>query len=374
MVDKKYLAITELIGTIVGAGFLAIPFVMMRSGAGIGLFHLFFIGVIICLIMLYLGEISLRTKSTHQLTGYASKYLGKTGKKIMFAAVTFEVVSAVIAYMIAEGISISYLFFGTSKYAFLISLAFWIIMSAMIYHGIKALKSGEFFGVLIILIIVALITIIFAPQINIENLLYNNFNNFFAPFGVVLFAYLAVNAVTEVRLILGKEQKKMKSSIIYAHIIAFVVYAIFALVVLGVKGSSTPEIATLSLGKPFIFLGILTMLTSYLSLSVSLMDNLRFDYKMKKTKSWLITILAPLAIFLLLHIIQKTSFTLILGIGGVVSGSAIIILATMMHKRAKILGDRKPEYSIPYFKTLSVVLSTIVIIGAILEIIAAIIN
>ncbi len=362
--NKTFLAISELIGTIVGAGFLAIPFVMMKSGFAIGLLHLFLIGLFITILMLYLGEISLRTKNNHQLTGFASKYLGKFGKKIMFLAVAFGVYAAVLAYLIAEGESFSYLIFGTAQYSFAISIIFWIILSALTFYGIKALKSGESFGIIIILILVALITILFFDKIDINNLTYINNQNFFAPFGVILFAYLAFNSITEVKLILGDEKRAMKRSIIIAHVISFIIYVLFALVVLGYKGLNTPEIATLALGKPFIILGILTMFTSYLSLSVSLMNNLRFDYKKTKFKAWLWTISIPLILFIALHIINKTSFITILGVGGVISGGLIAILILLMVKRAKAEGDRKPEYSIPYSKTLAWILSLIFIIGA----------
>lgn len=368
MVDKIYLGIAELIGTIIGAGFLAIPFVMMKSGAPIGLLHLLIIGIMITISMLYLGEIALRTKENHQLTGYASKYLGKKGKTIMFISVAFGVYSSIIAYLIAEGISISNLLFNSNQYSYVISLIFWAFLSYLTYQGITALKKGESFSVLLILIIIASITAIYTPEIKIDNLTYINLLNAFAPFGVILFAYQSFTAITEVKLILGKEKDKMKNTIVYAHIIAFIVYAIFGIVVLGVKGLATPEIATLSLGKPFVFLGILTMLTSYLSLSVSLMDNLRFDYKMHKFKAWLWTISIPIILFIILHLLEKTSFILVLGIGGVISGGLTAILIILMHNRAKKLGDRKPEYSLPASKIIAITLSIIFIAGAIIEI------
>jgi len=368
MVDKKYYAIAELIGTIIGAGFLAIPFVMMKSGAAIGLLHLLIIGILVCIIMLYLGEIALRTKRPHQLAGFASKYLGKTGKKIMFIALLFEVYSAVLAYLIAEGISISHLIFSNTNYAFTISIIFWLILSALIFKGIKALKKGEFFGNIFFLIIIAIIVIVFAPQIQTENLSTINLSNAFIPFGVILFAYLAFTAITETIIILGNEKKKLKSSIIKAFIIAFLVYSIFALVVLGVKGELTPEIATLSLGKPFIILGILTMLTSYLSLSVSLSDSFKFDYNMHKIKAWLLTIIIPIILFITLTLLNKTSFVAILGIGGVISGGLLVILILIMHTKAQKLGDRKPEYSMPDSIALKVIIALIFIAGATIEI------
>ena len=73
-------ATSSIAGTCIGAGFLGIPYVAAKSGFLIASAYLIIFSVIILLINLYLGEIILRTKGNHQLTGYAQKYLGKKGK------------------------------------------------------------------------------------------------------------------------------------------------------------------------------------------------------------------------------------------------------------------------------------------------------
>ncbi|MEK6816901.1 MAG: aromatic amino acid transport family protein, partial [Nanoarchaeota archaeon] len=65
--DRKYLeAIATLVGTIIGAGVLGIPYVVAKSGIKIGLVHILLLGIAILFINLYVAEISLRTKKTHQ--------------------------------------------------------------------------------------------------------------------------------------------------------------------------------------------------------------------------------------------------------------------------------------------------------------------
>jgi len=53
--NKLFIAITALIGTVIGAGFLAIPYVVMKPGFPIGVLHLAVLGSAITLTMLYLG-------------------------------------------------------------------------------------------------------------------------------------------------------------------------------------------------------------------------------------------------------------------------------------------------------------------------------
>ena len=107
---KLFSAVAVLMGAIIGAGVLGIPYVIAQSGFKIGLIHLIIIGIIMAILMLYLGEITLRTKKDHQLAGYAEKYLGKKGKIIMAAAFGFGIYASLTAYLIGEGESLAILF------------------------------------------------------------------------------------------------------------------------------------------------------------------------------------------------------------------------------------------------------------------------
>jgi len=366
--SKTLIAIATLIGTIIGAGILGIPYVIMKSGLGIGLFHLILVGVIMTIVMLYLGEIALRTRKNHQLAGYAEKYLGKKGKILMFIAFAFGIYSAILAYLIGEGNSLSFLFFNNGDYSLQFGILFWFFLSILTYSGLKALEEGELIGITLILGMVVAVTIFSWDKIEISNLIYNNYENFFVPFGVILFAFLGFAAIPEVERILGKDKKPLKKTILFANILVFFLYLIFTIVVLGFKGSLTPQLSTIALGKRFIVLGILTMFTSYLALSIALIDSLKLDFHISKNKAFLYVISIPLALFILLDTFQLAQFTKVLGIGGVISGGLTAILILFMVKSAKKNGDVKPAYSIPYSKVLNWILILIFVIGAVLEI------
>ena len=87
------LALSTLVGTIVGAGIFGIPFAMLKSGIVPGLFYLFLLGAIICLLHLFFGEVCLRTSGKHRLVGYANIYLGKWGKTVATLTLLFVLVS-----------------------------------------------------------------------------------------------------------------------------------------------------------------------------------------------------------------------------------------------------------------------------------------
>ena len=366
--SKTYQAISILIGTIIGAGILGIPFVVMQSGFGIGLINIILIAFVMTFILLYLGEIGLRTKANHHLTGYAELYLGKKGKILMFAAFVFGIYSALIAYLIGEGESFSSLIFNSSQYSLHLGVIFWLLLSALTYFGLKALEDVEELGVSIIIILIVAIIAKYWNKIEIENLSYNNPALFFVPFGVILFAFIGFSAMPEVERILKNEKEKTFRTIILSSVFVTIVYIIFAAIVLGSQGSKTPEISTLALGKPFVLLGILSMFTSYLALSIAMIDTLRFDFKFSRRKAWLLTIVPTLILYLILSFTNLAGFIRVIAIDGIVSGGLAGILILLMIKNAKLRGERKPEYKIPYSRIFIWILILILVAGAVLEI------
>src|SRR3989344_2978349 len=211
-------AVATLIGTIIGAGILGIPYVIMQSGFLVGLIHLVVLAAILLVIHLYLGEIGLRTTKKHHLAGYAEKYLGKKGKLLMFLSLLFGIYSALIAYLIGEGESFSSLFFQTSQYSLIFSFLFWAVLSIISYIGIKALKEGEEIGIMFVIILIISILVLFWNKIDVYNLNYSNPSLFYIPFGVILFAFLGFSALPEVGRILEKHKKETKRTIILSFI------------------------------------------------------------------------------------------------------------------------------------------------------------
>ena len=366
--SKTILATLTLIGATIGAGVLGIPYVVLKSGFGFGVLIIIFVALLMLLTNLYLGEIALRTKGTHQLSGYAEKYLGPRGKKIMFLAIVFGVYAALVAYLIGEGESLSYLFFNTVKYEIIMGTFFWIILAALSWFGLKALEEGEEIGVTFVFITIISIVVFSWNKINPSNLSYNDASQIFSPFGVVLFAFLGFSAVPEVIRILKKEKGSLEKAIISSNLIVLSIYIIFTAVVLGWKGSATPPLATLVLGKPFVLLGMITMFTAYLVHTNALIDTLRFDFRKTRFHAWLIAISVPLLAFIVIRFLNIAGFIKVLSIGGAISGGLTAILILFMVKKAKQNGDEKPSYSIPYSNILAWILIAIFALGAIFEI------
>lgn len=361
-------AISILVGTAIGAGILGIPYVAAAAGFPVAIFYIVFVGLLMLLLNLYLGEVVLRTKKKHQLPGYAQKYLGKKGRKLMQFATIFSIYSAIVAYVFGMGQSISFLIFGNTNHFILFGLLAGVVVSGLIWSGINSLKRFEGIGVSVIIILIFTIFFTFITQIKIGNLNYVNLSNLFLPFGLVLFAFTSFFAVPEISLVLGKKKKMIKRTLVFGSILAMTLYGLFVLAVVGFKGVGTPEIATIALGSIFIFLGIFTMFTSYLSLGNALDEDFLFDGNFSKKKSWLLSSIIPLGVFVLISFFDFFSFTKILSIGGVVSGGLVAVLVLLMAKKAKVSGDRNPEYSLRINWFIIISLGLIFVLGVVREV------
>lgn len=364
---KLIIAVSVLVGSCIGAGVLGIPYVAAQAGFFVAIAYILLIGALVLTTNLYLGEVVLRTKGMHQIPGYVKKYLGKKWKSVAEFAMVFGIYSAIVAYMLGMGESLSFIFFSNVNYSLLFGVLVGLGMSSLLWKGIRGLKKFEKIGVTIILILIAIIFFVFVQDVNISNLYTFNKSNIFLPFGVILFALLSFHAIPEIKAVLRKDEKLLKKSIIIGALISVIFYIIFTLIVVGVKGIETPEVATISLGKIFVLLGIFTMFTSYLALGNALEENLMYDKNYKKKKAWFITAIIPIAIFFLTQLTNFFSFTKILGIGGVISGGLTGILILLMNQKSKKSGDKTPKYKIPINKIIIWILSLIFVAGIVFE-------
>ncbi len=379
MVDKKLITATAtLVGTIIGAGVLGIPYAIAKSGFIPGIIILAILGVAVLILNLCIGEVSLRTNGRHQLPGYAEKYLGKWGKRIMTFSIIFGIYGALTAYFIGGGNvladifglgnwSSSFLGFQISA-ALLFSICFFVFLSTLIYLGLKSVGKTEIIFGAIMLVIILIIIVWGTFHIDSTNLTTYDKTQLFFPYGVILFAFVGAAAVPEMKSICSTNKKLIKKAIVIGSSVPLIIYALFAFVVVGVTGASTGQIATTTLGnvvggKIMELLGnlfaIFSMSTSFLALGLALLWVYDLDLHTTRNVAFLLTVSIPF----LIGIAGITSFIQALAITGGVAGGIEGILIILMFWKAKTLGDRKPEYSINLPKILGVLLMVMFAFG-----------
>jgi len=341
-------AIATLVGTIIGAGILGIPYVFARSGFLTGVLMLIVVGLAMCLMNLLFGEVALRTNGQHQLSGYAEIYLGKFFKHIMSLLLVFSIYGALLAYFIGEGQTLAAIFGGSPL---LYSLIFYAVFAILIYYGLNIIKKSELIFSALLLLIIFGIALLAWDKINLANLSGFKIENLFYPYGVLLFACSGIVAVPQIRQILSKKERLIRKAIWWGCIIPPVIYFIFTFLAIGVMGQGITEVATVGLGKILgvrmlclgNFFAFFAMATSFLTMGLALKDVYKLDYKLPNFWSWLLTMALPLIIFFL----GARDFVKVINIVGAVGIGLNGVLHVLIYWAARKKGTRKPEYYIP---------------------------
>lgn len=367
---QTFRATALLCGTIIGAGVLGIPYIISKTGFIPGLFIIIVIGLAMMMLNLFLGEVILRTPGNHQLPGYAERYLGKTGKRLMMFSMIFGIYGALIAYIIGSGQALATVF-GLSNLTF--SIAFFIVASGIVYIGLKAIAKSELFFIIAVFLIFGGIFIysIFSGNFNLSNIAVTNLKNILLPYGVVLFAFIGTAAIPEMKEYLMHDKKKLKKAIIIGSLIPLIAYVLFTFAIIGITGTNTTEIATIGLGQFFgkfiLILGNLfaafAMFTSFLTLALAMKEVYLYDYKLKNFLAWALTVVIPFIIFLT----GFTSFIKVIGITGAVAGGIDGILIVLMFWNARKMNYRIPEYKLGKKHLLGLLLILMFILGIIYQ-------
>jgi len=361
------LALSTLIGLTIGAGIFGIPYSILKSGIIPGLFSFFILGGVIFLIHSLFGEVVLRTKEKQRLVGYAQKYLGKKAKILIAFTTLIGTSGVLLVYLILGGSFLKNLFSASNFDEFYFSILFWFFLSIFVFFGKRVISGLEFFTNLFFFLILFLIFSLSIFKFDFQKIPLFSFD-VFLPYGVILFSLLALEAVPEAEEIL-KEKRNLKKVIFLNTLITCFAYLLFSIFIVGVSGQETSKEALSGLspflGKRIIFFGLLaaliTIADSFLVLAISLRNTFRYDFKIPKYFSAFLTVILPLILFLL----GFRDFIKVIGfLGaflGLVNGLAIFII----YKKAKVLGDREPEYSLNLPNFVLYLLIAILVLGTI---------
>ncbi|OGH71779.1 MAG: hypothetical protein A2921_01915 [Candidatus Magasanikbacteria bacterium RIFCSPLOWO2_01_FULL_43_20b] len=333
-------AVALIFSGTIGAGILGLPYAVAKVGSLIGIFYIIAIGALMIGFNLLVGEIAVRTKGDFHLVGMAGKYLGQAGKGLMTILVYLVSFGILVIYIIGEGESLSALF-GGSPLAW--GLFFWLIGSLLVVVGLRVIKVMDVILSLLLLSVIIFIITVSTPNIELINFSYHNWTYFLLPFGVILFAFSGSGSVLEAHSLIGGDRKLFRKAILIAGGIIMAIYLVFALVVLGVTGAETTEIATIGLGNKIgstvFWLGnifaALAMATSFITNSLLFRDSLRWDYRLPSWKASLLVCGVPFVLYLF----GLRGFIMAIDLIGGVFFSTEMLLIILIYWQAKRKGD-----------------------------------
>ena len=295
-------AVFLLVGTTIGAGFFALPYVFSLSGPTISIIGLIVLTAVTLTLNLFYTRTILKTKGDHQLPGYAKHWLGKKGKKLALLAITLSTSGALFAYVILGGNFLS-LYFNHEPSIYH-SLLFFLLGSVFILRGIRSISKIEEYLTLILIILAVGIPLSGIKSFQIENLKIVPISKL-AFYGPVLFSLSGLAVIPEIEETLRKKRHLLSRAVALGTIIPAVVYLIFGLGVFLISGAATTVDALSGLVawsprlvKIGALIGILATFTSFLSLGNVLKEVFYRDLKMAPKTAVNLALLSPfLAVF-----------------------------------------------------------------------------
>jgi amino acid permease len=336
--------VAVIVGTVIGAGTLGLPFVFYRAGFLVGLGNLVLVGIMSTLTMLYTTEIVLRTKKAKQMPGIAEIYLGKKGKTAMMVLQVIGIYGALMAYLIGIGASLESIF-GANKYVF--STIFLLLAIFPVYKGLKVMEKLDFLFSPLKLGIILVLCLFLLPSVQPERLSGLELSRLFLPYGVLMFAFSGYTVIPNLERVMSGQKKKMKRVIMISMLICFLVYLLFSTAFVGsqtsISGMATEGLEG-NLGVFGNIAALFLLVTPFLILGWVLKDIFMADYSVKRGKATFFACGIP---FILMFLARPT-FTMMLEISGGYAISMTYILTAMMVKKAREKGDDVPEFVVPF--------------------------
>ena len=342
--------VAVIVGTIIGAGIIGVPYVFSQSGFLTATSVLFLVGFALFFVRLMLGEIIMRTKGIYQLTGYTKIYLGSFFQNLQAFVLIISLFGTLLAYMVSQGDVLSALLGGSST---LWTLVFYLSFSFLVIYGIDIVKRSEFIMIVAIFFIMVILGVYSAPGINLSFLGHFKPDEFLLPFGVVMFACAGLVSVPAAWRVVKKSGREdvFKSVLIWGGVIPILVYLTFAFLVVGVTGPETSDVATVSLGKVIgphmVIIGnvfsFFTVATSFLTIALSQQDIFHRDYGITRPVSSALVVVVPLILFAL----EIRDFITIISFVGSFMVGVNGLLAVWLFWKARKYGELEPEFTIP---------------------------
>lgn len=344
-----------IFGTNIGAGILSLPYAG-RNGGFLALFlALVIAGTLTTISMLYVAEVSLRTKRPMQLSGLAEQYLGNWGRWAVFVAIMVNGTGALIAYAAGSGELLNNL---VSIPPIAGTLIFFVIGSIIMYKGLEATGVSE------LLITTAMALIIFilcgwtfiGPGISLSNVWVFNPYFIIPIMNLAVFTFMAQYVVPELARGMEKQHSaQISKAIITGMVVTGFMLSLVPFAALGLLGQSVSEVVTLSwgeeLGRSAYYMAnvfaLLAMFTSFMAIGYTTMRNvIDIAHWPQHGKQRAIAVLITVLIPLFISLAGFGGFVSALSYAGGLAGVIMSIVPVLLLNASRIRGDREPAWTV----------------------------
>lgn len=380
--DTKLLGgILLVMGTAIGAGMLALPIVNSQAGfiySSLLLFGCWFIMTASAMLLL---EVNLWLEIDSNIISMARTTLGIGGQLVAWITYLLLLYALLSAYMAGGADFLQHLLasIGINLSAWLSTLIFTILLSSVVYRGIRSVdyvNRGLMlskFGTLILLLLLIL------PFVTAKNLFEGDLKYFTASTTVALTSFGFANIIPSLRAYFHSDAIKLRKAILIGSLIPLFCYLLWdaaimgtiprqgdnGLIIMSQSGHSTSEFVTalsdlLQIKTITVLARIFTSIclaTSFLGVALSMTDFLADGLQIKKAgKGKIIISVATFLPPLLIVWFYPGAFIKALSYAGIICIILLIILPVLMAWRGRYYLNFKRFYQVPGGKALLVIL------------------
>jgi tyrosine-specific transport protein len=351
--------VAMLIGTIIGSGYLVLPYSFLQAGVWQNIFWLAFFAFCVTVLHLLYGEIVVATEGQHRLPGYVKKYLGEWAEGVVTVSFLLGIFGGLVVYLLLGVHFLGQLaaLFGGLPYPALLFL-FWLIGVIMLFANFKFSTKINLVLTISTLTLFAVISALGLLRLNPEHFLIAPTKGLFFPFGLVLYALIGSLAIPEIINLLRLERqnlKLIKPIALLGTAIPVLIYLFFALGIFGVSGPQTSQDAFSGLAGflpgwliyAALLMAFLEIITSYFAFEVSVFQTLKHDFKFTRPTALLLVALLPVAMFSL----GVYDFVKVMGFMGaaLTSLDSIFVILVYLSLPRKIQGYSYQVVRLPKF-------------------------
>ena len=362
-----------IFGTNIGAGILSLPYAARNGGFLALAVALAIAGTLTTISMLYVAEVSLRTSEPLQLSGLAEKYMGQTGRFLVFAAIVVNSIGALIAYASGSG-ELVHNIFGAPPLAG--TLIFYALGAYIMWKGLQAtgLVEGLITSGMALIITILVTWTIAGPGIELTNLWVLKPYFIIPIMNLAVFTFLAQYVVPEMARGMAetKPEALPKAIIAGMSITAFTLAAVpFA--ALGLLGTEVTEVVTIAWGEKLgttayymaNLFALLAMFTSFLAIGFTAMRNVLDIFHWpedgwQRVAATALTVVPPLVIALA----GLGGFVSALTYAGGFAGAIMSVVPVLLLRISRKRGDKTPVWQVRGVDNIAVQATIIVVYAA----------
>ncbi len=395
---KVFGCIMIIVGTMIGAGILALPIITAKLGFLVGSLLIIIVWTIMTYTAVVISDISCSMPYGSSFKTIAEKYLGKAGGLVATTSFLLLMYFISTAYISAAASSLSTTFPTVSEN--ISSFLFVVIFGSIVVLGTRFVDYANRFFISLKILVLVILCVVLNKYIEMPNLLASPVDlgaSLLVSIPVFTTSFTSHIIVPALSDYLGKNTRDMKRVIIIGSIIPLILYIVWIISILGVlplhgpvsfMGSIFDHIPAdkANIGNILTTLGdkvktpttdiilhiftYVAIMTSFLSVNLSLfhfnVDTYNLD-RFKKVPSYMIAAVLTFAIPLIINQLDPNIFIYAMTCVGLSIAVLLMIMPALMAFKINSLGESF-NYKISSYKSLWVlsIISGIIVISCVI--------